>query len=95
MDLKLFAKSPGNAKQRLRTATQLEAETLTGLQIGGIRARALMNRGFEICIDLHASMLDQIHISAGRRGMDLQIALKDLVEVTGAKIVEAVRTDGS
>jgi len=87
VDLKLLAKSL--KEKSLRMATQKEAEMLTGLQVGGISALALINRGFEICIDESALALEQIHISAGKRGVDLQLAVKDLVEVTRAKNVSA------
>lgn len=95
VDLKLLAKSLGAAKQKLRMATQREAEALTGLQVGGISAVALLNRGFEICIDSSVKLIDQIHISAGERGVDLQIAVKDLIDVTRARIVDAVSNDSS
>jgi Cys-tRNA(Pro)/Cys-tRNA(Cys) deacylase len=91
VDFKLLAKSLGSAKQKLRMATQREAESLTGLQVGGISALALLNRGFEIALDEPAAALDQIHISAGQRGVDLRLAVKDLVAVTGAKMVKATR----
>ena len=89
VDLKALAKSLGAAKQKLRMATQREAESLTGLQVGGISALALLNRGFEICIDSRGNALDQIHISAGQRGVDLQLAVKDLIALTRAKTVDA------
>lgn len=87
LDLKLLAKSLGEKK--LQMATQREAESLTGLQVGGISALALLNRGFEICIDEPALALDQIHISAGQRGVDLQLSSKDLIALTNAKPVRA------
>lgn len=93
VELKSLAKSLGSAKQKLRMATQREAESLTGLRVGGISAVVLLNRGFEICLDSRATMLEQIHISAGERGVDLQILVKDLVSVTRAKMVEAVSND--
>ena len=93
VDLKSLAKSVGDAKRKLRMATQREAESLTGLQVGGISALALLNRGFEICIDEAALALDQIHISAGQRGVDLQLAVKDLIALTRAKPVRATEAD--
>lgn len=89
VDLKLLAQSLWQPKQKLRMATQKEAESLTGLQVGGISALALLNRGFEICLDEAALKLEQIHISAGARGVDLQLAVKDLIDITHAKIVQA------
>jgi Cys-tRNA(Pro)/Cys-tRNA(Cys) deacylase len=93
VDFKLLAKSLGDAKRKLRMATQREAESLTGLQVGGISALALLNRGFEICIDEPALALDQIHISAGQRGIDLQLAVKDLMALTRARTVRATIDD--
>jgi len=89
VDLKQLAKSLGDAKRKLRMATQREAESLTGLQVGGISALALLQRGFEICLDEPAVALEQIHISAGQRGVDLRLAVKDFLAVTNAKVVRA------
>ena len=89
VDLKLLAQSLGDAKRKLRMATQREAESLTGLQVGGISALALLNRGFEIVLDEPARTLEQIHISAGQRGVDVCLAVKDLIGVTNAKVARA------
>ncbi|MCL4393426.1 MAG: aminoacyl-tRNA deacylase [Chloroflexi bacterium] len=95
--LRRLAKSIGEKK--LRMATQREAESMTGLQVGGISALALLNRGFEVCIDESAAALDQVHVSAGQRGIDLQLAVRDLISVTRARTVCATddeeRLDGS
>ncbi len=87
VDLKVLSKSLGEKK--LRMATQKEAEALTGLQVGGISALALINRGMQICIDETATALDRIPISAGQRGVDLELAVNDLIEVTRARVVRA------
>jgi Cys-tRNA(Pro)/Cys-tRNA(Cys) deacylase len=87
VDLKLLAKELGEKK--LRMATQREAEQLTGLQVGGISALALINRGFDICLDASAQGLEKIHVSAGVRGMDIEIGVNDLISVTRAKVVRA------
>jgi Cys-tRNA(Pro)/Cys-tRNA(Cys) deacylase len=70
-------------------AAHRDAEALTGLQVGGISALALINRGFEICIDQAARGLDRIAVSAGQRGINLYLAVSDLVRVTGAIWVHA------
>jgi Cys-tRNA(Pro)/Cys-tRNA(Cys) deacylase len=85
LDLKRVAKAVGEKK--LKMATRREAESLTGLQAGGISALALLNRGFEICILDEAQLPSHVAVSAGRRGVNLRLALKDLVRVTGAKRV--------
>ncbi len=61
VDLKKLAASLGEKK--LRLPTQREAEALTGLQAGGISALALLNRGFQVCIDRSAEAYLHIHIS--------------------------------
>ena len=87
VDLSALAASVGEKK--LRMAAHRDAEALTGLQVGGISALALLNGGFEICIDRDAQHLDRIAISAGQRGIDLYLAVSDLVRVTGARWVDA------
>ena len=81
--------SPSAAERKLRLASHRDAEALTGLQVGGISALALLNKGFDICIDRAAQDLDRITISAGQRGLNLSLSVPDLVRVTQAKWVEA------
>jgi len=86
LDLKKLAASVGEKK--LKMATQREAEVLTGLQVGGISALALLNKGFEICLDHAAPTLPYIHLSAGQRGANLRLTVADLIVITQAKLVE-------
>jgi Cys-tRNA(Pro)/Cys-tRNA(Cys) deacylase len=88
VNLKKLAATLGEKK--LRLPTQREAETLTGLQAGGISALALLNKGFQICIDRSAQAQSHIHISGGQRGLNLRLAVADLVALTKAQWVEAV-----
>lgn len=85
-DLRALAKSTGDKK--LRMATQKEAESLTGLLVGGIGALALLNRGFEIWIDSAAKAHERICVNAGQRGINLELRVDDLMKVTGARWVE-------
>ena len=87
IDLKKLAASVGEKK--LKVARHDEAEALTGLQVGGISALALLSKPFEICLDRSAAMLSHIHISGGQRGLDVKLAVNDLITLTRAKIVEA------
>jgi Cys-tRNA(Pro)/Cys-tRNA(Cys) deacylase len=86
LDLRALAKSTGDKK--LRMATQKEAESLTGLLVGGIGALALLNRGFEIWIDSAARAHERICVNAGQRGVNLELCVDDLVRVTNARWVE-------
>ncbi len=88
LDLKKLAQGVGEKK--LKMATQREAERLTGLQVGGISALALLNRGFDITLDESALAFDQIIISAGQRGLQIKLAVPDLVEVSGARLIDVV-----
>lgn len=87
IDLRRLAKSTGDKK--LQPATLKEAERLTGLQVGGISALALLNKGFEVVIDASALRHEQVYVSAGRRGVQIRLAVADLMRVTGAKPVLA------
>jgi Cys-tRNA(Pro)/Cys-tRNA(Cys) deacylase len=87
VDLSTLAASVGEKK--LTMASHRDAEAMTGLQVGGISALALLNRGFDVYIDRAAQGLEQILVSAGKRGIDLRLAVPDLVRVTGAQWVDA------
>jgi Cys-tRNA(Pro)/Cys-tRNA(Cys) deacylase len=87
LDLRALARSTGDKK--LRMATQKEAESLTGLLVGGIGALALLNRGFEIWIDRAARAHERICVNAGQRGVMLELRVDDLVRVTGARWAES------
>jgi Cys-tRNA(Pro)/Cys-tRNA(Cys) deacylase len=87
IDLRKLAATLGEKK--LKVARRDEAEALTGLQVGGISALALLARPFEVCIDRTALDLPHIHISGGQRGFDVQLGVKDLIALTKAKVVEA------
>ncbi|MFQ5813357.1 MAG: YbaK/EbsC family protein [Anaerolineae bacterium] len=87
LDLKRLAKAVGEKK--LRMASYKEAESLTGLEVGGISALALLNRGFDVYIDQAATKLKCVLVSAGCRGINLGMTVKDLIRVTTAKVIEA------
>lgn len=87
LNLKRFAKAVNEKK--LIMATHDQAEELTGLQVGGISALALKNQNFNINLDESAKSFDQIYVSGGKRGVDVKLAVKDLVKITGAKFVDA------
>lgn len=87
IDLRRLAASLGEKK--LKIARHDEAEKLTGLQVGGISALALLSKPFGVCLDQPALDLEHIHISGGQRGLDVQIGVKDLIQLTKATAVEA------
>lgn len=87
VDLKLLA--AGLAVKKLRMASHADAERVTGLQVGGISALALLNRGFTVLIHESCRTLDRILVSAGERGMDVALSVEDLLALTGARVVRA------
>jgi Cys-tRNA(Pro)/Cys-tRNA(Cys) deacylase len=86
LDLKRLAQAVGAKK--LRMATQREAEALTGLQVGGISALALLDRGFQVCVDRAAQTMTSFIVSAGQRGMNLRLRLDDFIRLTKARFVD-------
>jgi Cys-tRNA(Pro)/Cys-tRNA(Cys) deacylase len=87
LDLKQVARSV--EEKKVRMASHKEAEDLTGLQVGGISALALLNRPFDVFIDRPATGLPHILVSAGKRGINLRIAVDDLIDITHARVIEA------
>lgn len=87
LDLKRVARSVGEKKVRM--ASHNEAEALTGLQVGGISALALLNRPFDVFIDRPATELSHLLVSAGKRGINLRLAVPDLIRITRARVIEA------
>jgi Cys-tRNA(Pro)/Cys-tRNA(Cys) deacylase len=83
----LRALAAGLGEKKLKIATQREAEALTGLQVGGISALALLQRPFEICLDESATALTYIHISAGQRAANVRLRVVDLQTLTRARVV--------
>ena len=88
LDLRLLARSIGTKAARM--APQREAERLTGLQVGGIGALALVNRPFEPCIERAALDHEWVLVNGGRRGLNLRVGVQDLIRLTGARVVDAV-----
>lgn len=85
LDLKALARVAG--EKRLRMATQREAESLTGLLVGGISALALLHKHWPIYLDISAQEDTWFLVSAGQRGLNLRLAVQDFIAVTGARLV--------
>ncbi|GLV58364.1 Cys-tRNA(Pro)/Cys-tRNA(Cys) deacylase [Dictyobacter sp. S3.2.2.5] len=82
LDLRHFAHEIG--VKAVRMAGHDQAEKLTGLKVGGISALALLNRPFDVYIDESATRFDEIAISAGQRGVNLQLKVNDIINLTSA-----------
>jgi Cys-tRNA(Pro)/Cys-tRNA(Cys) deacylase len=86
LDMKRLGRALG--EKRLRMASQREAERLTGLKIGGISALSVRAGAFEVLVDASATRWERVHVRAGVRGVDLELALADLLAATGGRLVE-------
>lgn len=89
LDLKRLARALG--VKDVRMAGHAAAERLTGLQTGGISPLALAHRPWPVYIDAAALALPggRMLVSAGRRGVNVELAVADLVRATGAVAVDA------
>lgn len=85
LDLKRLAKALGVKKAAL--ASQADAERLTGLQVGGISALALMPKRWDVYLDRGALAQDRIVISAGKRGLQLRLETTVLIALLGCRVV--------
>ena len=84
LDLKALARTA--AQKKVRMASQKEAESLTGLQVGGISALALLQKNWPVYLDSSSQEKEWLVVSAGQRGINLRIAVSDLAAVTGARV---------
>lgn len=81
LDLKALARTLGVGKVAM--ADVADAERATGYVVGGISPVG-QRRRLPTVVDSSAHDHATVLVSAGRRGMDLEIAPADLVAVTGA-----------
>lgn len=72
-------------EKKISVTTQRYAEKMTGLLSGGISPLALIQKGFQVVIDESALEQENILISGGQRGMQIQLAVQDLIKLTDAK----------
>lgn len=86
LDLKLLAKATGTKKARM--ASHGQAEELTALQTGGISPLALVNRGFRVLLDASATGHSTIAVSAGQRGVNVEVQPEDLIALTKARVAQ-------
>lgn len=89
LDLKALARAVGEKKVSM--ATQRDAERLTGLKVGGIGALALRNRGFRCVLDETAVLYDAILVSAGQRGLNVELPVDALQALTDAVLAPISR----
>ncbi len=90
LDLKSLARSAGAKKAAM--ADPAQAERLTGYVVGGISPLG-QKRRLRTFVDSSAQDLETMHVSGGRRGLEIALAPAVLTELTGASFVPLTPAD--
>lgn len=83
LDLKALARLAGAKKAAI--ADPADAERLTGSVVGGI-APLGMRRPLPVFVDELLAVNNVVHVSGGRRGLELTLAADDLVRAADAVV---------
>jgi Cys-tRNA(Pro)/Cys-tRNA(Cys) deacylase len=75
----------GALGKRAQLADPKAAERATGYVVGGISPLG-QRRRLPTVVDASALSFDTVHVSAGRRGLELELAPEDLVRLTDARV---------
>jgi Cys-tRNA(Pro)/Cys-tRNA(Cys) deacylase len=88
LDLKAFAAALGG--KRAAMAERADAERATGYVLGGISPLGQRKR-LPTVVDASAAALSTMYVSAGRRGLQLELAPADLLTVAEARSAPIAR----
>lgn len=88
LDLKALAKAAGGKK--IEMAPVAEAERATGYIAGGISPLGQKKR-LPLFLDVSAEAFDTIYVSAGRRGLEIELGSADLCRLTGGRLAPIAR----
>jgi Cys-tRNA(Pro)/Cys-tRNA(Cys) deacylase len=88
LDLKALAGAAGG--KRAAMADPAQAERVTGYVRGGISPLG-QRRPLPTVVDSSASAFPTIYVSAGRRGLQIELTPADLIRLTGASTAEIAR----
>jgi Cys-tRNA(Pro)/Cys-tRNA(Cys) deacylase len=88
VDLKATAEALGGRKAAIAQAS--DAERATGYVLGGISPLGT-RRVLPTALDSSAVSWPTVHVSAGRRGLEIELSPADLVRLTGAVLAPIAR----
>lgn len=88
LDLKAVARAAGAKRAAMCDAPV--AERITGYVVGGISPFGHRSR-LEVFVDADLAAHDTVHVSGGRRGLELSVATDDLLRVTAATVAPLAR----
>ena len=88
VDLKAVADALGGRKASIAPAA--DAERATGYVLGGISPLGT-KRPLPTVVDASAEDWPTIHVSAGKRGLEIELAASDLVALTGGSLAPVAR----
>jgi Cys-tRNA(Pro)/Cys-tRNA(Cys) deacylase len=88
LDLKALASAAGGKKARM--AAPAAAERATGYVTGGISPVG-QRRRLPVVVDASATAFATVFCSAGRRGLQIELAPADLIRAAGAAVAPIAR----